>query len=94
MKTETTPPKDAGKLWKSYPIGGAIAEQMEQRKQPVIYDFHAVKMPHEDERRALCGVKTFSLCMDDSLATNELPDCPRCRQAIARLEKRATRAES
>ena len=32
---------------------------------------------------ALCGVLTYSLCMDDSLATDELPDCPKCKRKLA-----------
>ena len=73
--------------WKSYPMGGACAERMEVSKLPTVYDFHAVAEPCDKQVKALCGVKTFSLCMDDSLATNDLPDCPRCRAKIEKLSK-------
>lgn len=63
-------------------MGAAEAERMELRKLPVIYNFHAVEAPCHDQKKALCGVKTFSLCMDDSLANNDLPDCPRCKTKI------------
>lgn len=64
--------------WKTYPMGGAAAEKMALRGL-VAYLDHAVNM---DTGKTLCGVKTHSLCMDDSLATDELPDCPRCRAKI------------
>jgi len=72
--------------WKSYPMGAACAERMDVAKQPVVYNYHAVAEPCDKQEKALCGVKTFSLCMDDSLATSDLPDCPRCRAKIARLK--------
>lgn len=69
--------------WKSYPTGGAIADKPGLR---VIYDFHAVADPFHTQAKALCGVKTYSLCMDDSLASDELPDCPRCQAKIKRIK--------
>jgi hypothetical protein len=64
--------------WKTYPMGAACSERMERRGLVAHLD-HAVNL---DTGKTLCGVKTNSLCMDDSLATNDLPDCPRCRAKI------------
>ena len=46
---------------------------------------HAVQMPIDQQAKALCGVQVYSLCMDSSLATSELPECPRCRKKIEKL---------
>lgn len=73
------------KLWKTYPIGAAASERMEMRGLKASFS-HAVLFPSMMQPRALCGVKTFSLCMDSSLATDELPDCPRCQSKIAQIE--------
>lgn len=55
-------------------MGAACAERMEARGLKAHLD-HAVNL---DTGKTLCGVKTDSLCMDESLATTKLPDCPRC----------------
>jgi hypothetical protein len=62
-------------------MGSAAAEKMEIRGLIAHLD-HAVKEPCDDQAKTLCGVQTFSLCMDDSLATDDLPDCPRCQKII------------
>ena len=67
-------------------MGAAAAERMEMRGMAAFLD-HAVYEPCAQQRTAVCGVQTRSLCMDDSLATTELPDCPKCRSKIAGLEK-------
>lgn len=68
-------------------MGAAEAERMALRGLPVIYDFHAVAAPFHSQAKAMCGVKTYSLCMDDSLATDALPDCPRCLEKIKNMER-------
>ena len=70
------------RAWKTYPMGAAAAERMEMRKMKAYLD-HAVYEPCREQRTTVCGVLTHSLCMDDSLATTELPDCPRCRAKLA-----------
>ena len=67
--------------WKTYPMGGAAAERMELRGLKAYLD-HAVNI---DTMKPLCTVKLSSLCVDETLATNELPDCPKCRAKIERL---------
>jgi len=70
-------------------MGGAAAERMEERGL-VAYLDHAVMEPCHERLKTLCGVKTDSLCMDDSLATTALPDCPRCQKKIAALAKKGS----
>ena len=72
------------KTWKTYPMGAAEAERMELRGLTAYLD-HAVLEPCDDQAKALCGVKTFSLCMDSSQSTTEIPDCPRCAKKLAKL---------
>ena len=67
--------------WKTYPMGGAAVERMEIRGL-VAYLDHAVEKPCGEQVKTLCGVKTSSLCMDDSLSSVDLPDCPKCRKII------------
>jgi hypothetical protein len=64
--------------WRTFPMGAAAAERQRGLKATPHLS-HAVAEPCHDHTKALCGVLTFSLCMDDSLATTELPDCPKCR---------------
>jgi hypothetical protein len=70
--------------WKTYPMGGAAAEKMALRGLTAHLD-HAVNI---EMWKPLCSVKLHSLCMDDSLATDIVPDCPSCAAAIARAEKK------
>ena len=65
-------------------MGAAAAEKMELRGL-VAHLSHAVLLPANNQEKSLCGVKTFSLCMDDSLASDELPDCPRCQKKIEKM---------
>ena len=74
--------------WKTYPMGAAAAERMERRGM-VAHLSHAVLQPCDQQNSALCGVLSYSLCMDDSLATDELPDCPRCQRKLAIAHKTA-----
>lgn len=67
--------------WKTFPMGAAAAERMESRGLTAHLD-HAVNI---DTMKPLCRVKVHSLCIDWSLATNALPDCPVCRAKIERL---------
>ncbi len=67
--------------WKTYPMGGAAVERMEIRGL-VAYLDHAVEKPCGEQVKTLCGVRTSSLCMDDSLSSVDLPDCPKCRKII------------
>lgn len=62
-------------------MGAAASERMELRGMKAHLS-HAVLDPAWDGRTALCGVLTTSLCMDDSLATSEMPDCPKCCHKI------------
>ena len=62
-------------------MGAAAAERMEIRGLSAHLD-HAVKEPCDLQSKALCGVKTFSLCLDSSLATEEMPECTRCQKII------------
>lgn len=71
----------AAHLWLTYPMGAAASERMERRGLKAFHD-HAVNIK---TGKPLCSVKLQSLCMDSSLATSLLPDCPRCRTAILRL---------
>lgn len=48
----------------------------------------------DEEVRKVCGVLTYSLCMDDSLATDELPDCPKCRRKLANAPDETPRGTS
>lgn len=61
-------------------MGGAAAERMQGAKGA--YLSHAVDT---DTWTPLCRVKINSLCIDSSLATQELPDCPRCRQKLKKV---------
>lgn len=70
--------------WKTYPMGGAASEMMEARGLRAHLS-HAVLMPADEHPEAVCGVKTFSLCMDDSLATYGMPDCPECQRKLRKL---------
>lgn len=70
--------------WKTYPMGAAASERMEQRGMKAHLS-HAVEFPCHQQNRAMCGVLTYSLCMDDSLATNDDPDCPKCQRKLAKL---------
>ena len=74
--------------WKTYPMGGAANEHMWRRGLKAELS-HAVAEPCLEQDKALCGVKTHSLCMDESLATTELPECPRCVVKIAKLNRNA-----
>ena len=75
------------KTWKTYPMGAAAAERMAVRGL-VAYMDHAVLDPADNQEKALCGVQTASLCMDDSLATDDIPECPKCAAKIAKLKGR------
>jgi hypothetical protein len=63
-------------------MGAAAAERMERRGMTAHLS-HAVALPCDKQNSTLCGVVTYSLCMDESLATDELPDCPKCRRKLA-----------
>ena len=71
-------------FWLTFPMGAAASERMERRGLKAELS-HAVKMPTDQQAKALCGVQVYSLCMDSSLATSELPECPRCRKKIEKL---------
>ena len=67
--------------YRTFPMGAAASERMEIRGLKAVYD-HAVREPCHEQTKALCGVQTRSLCMDDSLSSTEPPDCPICRTKL------------
>lgn len=72
--------------YKTFPMGSAATERMEQRGLKAFLS-HAVIEPCHDQIKTICGAKTSSLCLDDSLATTDLPDCPRCQAKINKTVK-------
>lgn len=62
-------------------MGGKGAEYMERRGKTAFLD-HAV---NTETGKSLCGVRDDFLCLDDSLATNEIPECPKCAAKIRKL---------
>lgn len=63
-------------------MGAAASERMELRGLKAHLS-HAVMEPCHKQSRALCGVQTHSLCMDDSIATTDKPECPRCLSKLS-----------
>jgi hypothetical protein len=74
--------------WITYPMGGAVADRMRHSlKRDVASLSHAVELTNDGNGRIyrpLCRVKLVSLCLDDSLATSEMPECEACCRAIGR----------
>jgi hypothetical protein len=70
--------------WRTYPMGGKGAEYMERRGKTAFLS-HAVNL---DTGRTLCGVRADFICLDDSLASQDLPECPKCAARVrAALDK-------
>jgi hypothetical protein len=73
--------------WLNFPMGAAANERLRRSTGKPAFLSHAVLPPYggrEGSPKALCGVQTFSLCMDVSQADTEPPDCPRCHAALTR----------
>jgi hypothetical protein len=64
--------------WKTYPMGGKGAEYMEARGKVAFQD-HAVNL---ETGKTLCGCRVDFLCLDESLASETVPECPKCAAKI------------
>lgn len=66
-------------------MGAAVAERMEARGLTAHLS-HAVAEPCHAQAKALCGVATHSLCMDDSQSDESMPDCLKCQRIISKTQ--------
>lgn len=62
------------------PMGGKGSEYMERRGKTAFLS-HAIDT---STGKPLCPVRVDFLCLDSSLATTEMPECPKCAAKVRR----------